>query len=167
MGKVIVFFCSFLLLTACQFGDDSPDKEVIDELNPRPAVSFTYEGEEIDAKDVKSCFRNKCADEGAVTGNLSRNDLTRGLDTSEVKNGDSIKVETQGIEPSEASYSNMFTRGGARSSEDHILERREIEVNGTNKEDGKESYVIYLEWTNEEDEFLGSMTKAFEIEIVD
>ncbi|WP_101842451.1 hypothetical protein [Halobacillus sp. Marseille-P3879] len=156
MTKNLIFFLLIILLSACQ-SEPTEEKQKLDE---QPTVTFSYEDEEIDSNNIKGCFVDDCSEENAFVERINHSEFTEGLEPPEVKHGDEIKVEINGQEPTEVYYSRNFDEG--TTTQDHTLNGNKIEIHG----EGTEQYFMVFKWYNENDEFLGALSKAFEIEVI-
>ncbi|MCA1010553.1 hypothetical protein [Halobacillus halophilus] len=173
--RKLVYIVLLLLLAACQPGEtDKPtsssdsgsaSKETQDEskevLEERPSVTFTYEGEEIETNDIRSCFAPDCSKNSATIDEMNHKEMTEGLEPMQVKDGKSIQVHIDGKQPSQTHLSRYYdtTIEGGR------LEGNEITIHSASKDKRKESFYVRLDWYNKNREFLGSISKAFKVNV--
>ncbi|MCP3032840.1 hypothetical protein LF817_16055 [Halobacillus sp. A1] len=154
-----------LMMSGCQNQEEEPSEDDQETMDKKPVVSITYDGREIETNEIRSCFEPECSKESAEPDSIDHQEFTEGVNPTEVKDGESITIEVDGEEPSQIYYSQYFERGQSTIEETTLDKGNEININGENKEDGKERYYVVLEWRNDNDEFLGSLSKAFSIEI--
>ncbi|MCP3028506.1 hypothetical protein [Halobacillus sp. A5] len=161
MRKLLIIF-TLTLSAACQADEAepvTPENKEVEPLSEEPSVSLTYDGEEINTKDIKSCFINDCSEESAYVDEINHEEFSDGVEPFQVEEEGQINVEVEGEEPSQVGYSVQYEHGGSTTSEDHTLEGGEIPVHGARDE----KFFLTVNWNDDNGEFQGAVSKAFQV----
>ncbi|ASF40608.1 hypothetical protein CEH05_16180 [Halobacillus halophilus] len=173
--RKFVYLVLLLTLAACQPGDtetsnsnsesssgsakaQSESKDVLEE---RPTVTFTYKGEEIETNKIRGCFVPDCSEDSATVERINHEEMTEGLESTQVEDGEAIQVHIDGKQPSQSHLSRYYET----TIEGGTLEGSEITIHSASKDERKESFFVRLDWYNENQEFLGSLSKAFIVNV--
>ncbi|MFZ0476130.1 MAG: hypothetical protein WAM18_11735 [Halobacillus sp.] len=173
--RKLAYLILLTLLAACQpvetdnansnSDSGSATKETLSEskeaLEDRPTLTFTYEGEEIDVNTIRSCFAPDCLKNSATVDQINHKEMTEGLKATQVEDGEAIQVHIDGKEPSQTHLSQYYET----TIEGETLEGNEITIHSASKDERKESFFVRLDWYNGNQEFLGSLSKAFVVNV--
>ena len=130
-------------------------------LEEKPTVTFTYKGEEIETNMIRGCFAPDCSEDSATVEQMNHEEMTEGLEPTQVEDGEAIQVHIDGKQPSQSHLSRYYET----TVEGGTLEGNEITIHSASKDGRKESFFVRLDWYNENQEFLGSLSKAFIVNV--
>ncbi|SFF57024.1 hypothetical protein SAMN05216353_10223 [Halobacillus alkaliphilus] len=169
--KKLVYIILLMLLAACQPGEtetsnsnsnssesESESKQALEE---KPSVTFTYKGEEIEANSIRQCFAPDCSENSATVDQMNHKEMAEGLEPTQVEDGEKIQVHIDGKQPTQTHLSRYY----GTTIEGGTLEENEITIHSASKDERKESFFVRLDWYNENQEFLGSVSKAFIVNV--
>ncbi|MGP4074691.1 hypothetical protein [Halobacillus sp. K22] len=173
--RKFVYLVLLLTLAACQPGEmetsdsnsesssgtNEAQSESKDVLEEKPTVTFTYKGEEIETNKIRGCFAPDCSEDSATVDQINHEEMTEGLEATQVEDGEAIQVHIDGKQPSQTHLSRYYES----TIEGETLEENEITIHSASKDGRKERYFVRLDWYNENQEFLGSLSKAFIVNV--
>lgn len=165
MKKVFLLFFVFALVgcqqTETTDGDDNGVESSTSTVDSESiSIIFMSDGEEVQTETIRECWQPDCSEDSLETSELDLEELTKDLPMVPVSDSSQLEIKTEGPEPTSISYVVQELEQPTPSIEDVTLEQNEIDING----EGTKNYLVTATW-KENEEFLGSITKAFNIEV--